>query len=257
MALENPNNYKLVLAWSMMAFPKGKTNREIEITPDEYKLLREKQSEFLSNPNNNPFLKNKEPWNKGLTKETDERLKQVSISAKGRNTWCKGLKRSNETKNKMSIAVKKRYKDNPELFKSSIKGKVAINNGEECFYINKDEELPNGYSYGQGHHKKYEIKDKEKYSKIRRDLTKGNNNPMYQKGYKISGGKNGHAIYIYTYKNIDYECRDELMIELKKEYPLISESTIRRIMSGKYTSRIYKKYQEVINNLSWRLKNEN
>ena len=46
------------------------------------------------------------------------------------------------------------------------------------------------------------------------------------------------------------------MIELKNKFPTISESTIRRIMSGNYTSRISNKYQYVIDNLSWRLKSE-
>ena len=44
--------------------------------------------------------------------------------------------------------------------------------------------------------------------------------------------------------------------ELKKQFSTISESTIRRIMSGNYTSRISNKYQYVIDNLSWRLKSE-
>ena len=69
-------------------------------------------------------------------------------------------------------------------------------------------------------------------------------------------GGNGNAIYIYTYMGVDYQCRDDLMVVLKNEFPAISESTIRRIMSGNYTIRTSSKYQHVIDNLSWRLKKD-
>ena len=82
----------------------------------------------------------------------------------------------------------------------------------------------------------------------------GENNPMYNKGYLISGGKNGHATYIYTFEGIDYDCRDDLMKVLKNRWASIAESTIRKIMRGNYSSRISKKYQYVIDNLSWRKK---
>lgn len=37
---ENPGNYKLALAWEMMAYPKGNTKRDFEITPEEYDSIR-------------------------------------------------------------------------------------------------------------------------------------------------------------------------------------------------------------------------
>lgn len=79
---------------------------------------------------------------------------------------------------------------------------------------------------------------------------------MYGQGHKISGGKNGKAIYIYTFEGIDYQCRDDLIIELKKRWPTISESTIRSIQNNNYSIRIMKKYKYVIDNLSWRLKDK-
>ena len=54
---------------------------------------------------------------------------------------------------------------------------------------------------------------------------------------------------------VDYQCREDLMSILNKDFPSISESAIRRIMSGKYTKRISSKFQFVIDNLTWRLKN--
>ena len=46
------------------------------------------------------------------------------------------------------------------------------------------------------------------------------------------------------------------MKELKKEFPDISKSTIRKIMKGYYTERISSKFQYVIDNLTWRLKDK-
>ena len=40
LAQENPNDRALVSAWSMMAFPKGDTDRNYEITAEEYEELR-------------------------------------------------------------------------------------------------------------------------------------------------------------------------------------------------------------------------
>ena len=154
LAKENPENRKLVLAWSMMAFPKGKTKRELEITPEEYAELRKMLSIFMKE--HNPALKDGHPWNYGkkniYSKET---LKKIRAP----RPHTQGTHKSKETRKKMSLAVKKRYKEHPETFKSTIKGKVAINDGVHCKYIDINEKLPNGYAYGQCKHKSYNIKD--------------------------------------------------------------------------------------------------
>lgn len=49
--------------------------------------------------------KGKSSWNKGLCKETDERVKKYSSSLKGKETWMKGKKHSNESKSKMSLSA--------------------------------------------------------------------------------------------------------------------------------------------------------
>ena len=51
LAIENPDNYSLQAAFSMMAFPKGKTNR-CALTPEEYKEAREIFSAGVSGDNN-------------------------------------------------------------------------------------------------------------------------------------------------------------------------------------------------------------
>jgi len=40
LAIENPNNKKLLLAYSMMAFPQSNTQNRYELTPDEYEEAR-------------------------------------------------------------------------------------------------------------------------------------------------------------------------------------------------------------------------
>lgn len=251
LAEENPTNVSLIFAWSMMAFPKGTTHRDFEITPEEYKELR-KMCAFGRAEQN----KQRTAWNKGLTKETDERLRKVSENSKGVNTWTKGLKRSEETKQKMSESVRQRYINNPESFKSYRKGYIGITNGEINTFVKDESNIPDGFRRGMTC--KYSENHKLCWTDERRQqrstLYSGEKNPMYGNGHKLSGGKNGHAIYIYTYKGVDYDCRDDLMIVLKKEYPLISESTIRCIQGGKYTKRITNKYQSVIDNLYWRKK---
>jgi hypothetical protein len=70
----------------------------------------------------------------------------------------------------------------------------------------------------------------------------------------MAGGNNSHAVYVYTFEGIDYQCRDDLIKVLKMRWEDISESAIRRIQKGKYTKRISRKYQYIIDNLTWRLK---
>lgn len=254
LAKENPDNIHLTLAWSMMAFPKSKNQkfyRGLGITEGEYEELRKMQSKNISN-----FFKGSTPWNKGLTKKTDERLRKVSENSKGRPSKLIGTKKSEETKKKMSEANKKRYKEHPETFKTGTKNKIAINNGVEKKFILKTDNIPNGFVLGLGKRSQYIIKDIKKYHEARSKATSGSKNSMYGNGYRVSGGKNGHAIYIYTFKGVDYQCRDDLMIVLKEEFPGISESTIRKIMSGKFTKRISNKFQYVIDNLTWRLKKD-
>ena len=249
LALENPTNKSLVYAWSRMAFPKGKCKRDFPITPEEYANLRKLQSKIKKGvPLTESAKKKLSELNKG--KHLSDEIKQ-KISESNKNKVV-----SKETRQKMSDAVKKRYKEHPESFVSNNKDKIAVNNGTSCKYIDKDEPLPDGYVYGQCKHKTYNIKDREIYCKQKSEITKGEKNPMYNKGYKLSGGNNGKAIYVYTYLGIDYQCRDDLIKVLQIDYPDISESTIRRIMKGNYSIRTSSKYQYVIDNLSWRLKDK-
>ena len=250
-----PGNKSIISAWSMMAFPKGKTKRDFPITSCEYEELRKNCALLLQG---NTFGKGQKPWNTGLTKENDARLKNIAELARERFT---NREVSDETRAKMSVAVKKRYEEHPEQFESKTKGTIIINNGVDCVRINGSDPIPDGWVRGdlRMRGKKKDMTNyyssPELQAKKHESLS-GKNNPMYGNGYKLTGGNNGHAIYIYTFEGVDYFCRDDLMVVLKQRWEDISESTIRRIMSGKYTVRTTKKYQYVIDNLSWRMKTD-
>ena len=157
----------------------------------------------------------------------------------------------------MSEAVRKRYLEHPETFVGGNKGRVSITNGVETRYIKKGDEIPDGYWMGRK-----KVEDTSKYKELwtedrRAEWSKkysGANNPNYG-CHKVAGGNNGHAIYIYTFEGIDYQCRDDLMVVLKERFPQITECTIRRIQRGQFKERTIKKFKYVIDNLTWRLKN--
>lgn len=251
---EHPENKQLLYAWSMMAFPKSrgqKLHRGVGISEWEYEELRVAQSNLMRER----LLENtKKPWNFGLTKETSESMKAISDKLRGKNTWSRGTTRSESAKKRISEASRKRYEEHPETFASKTKGKICVTNGQEIRYIDKDDPVPDGFHRGQHKHKPHIIKDPVLYSSVRSLASSGDKNPMYGNGEKVSGGKNGHAIYVYSFEGVEYQSRDELMVVLKDRYPTISESTIRRIQSNNYTEILSKKYQYVIDHLSWRLK---
>lgn len=247
LALENPTNKSLVYAWSRMAFPKGKCKREFALSSEEYGNVRRLQSIALKGQ------KGHEPWNKGKTGVySEDTLNKIRAPRPS----MQGVTKSQETKQRMSDAVKKRHKEHPETFGHSNVNKRAITNGKICKYIDKDAPLPEGFTYGQGKRKSYIIKNHEEFCRKCSERSRGEKNGNYGHGEKIRGGNNGKAIYIYTYLGVDYLCRDDLMKVLQVDYPDISESTIRRIMRGQYTVRTTSKYQYVIDNLTWRLKKD-
>jgi hypothetical protein len=92
LALENPNNYKLVYAWWNMAHTNKAGRRDYEITAEEYEEARKAasnaQKERSSIPENNPM------YGKHHSEETK---KKISEAQKGRVF-------SEETRQKMSIA---------------------------------------------------------------------------------------------------------------------------------------------------------
>lgn len=209
LALENPNNRKLVSAWEMMIHPKGKTNRKYTISEEDYAISRKLWSKHMSE--NNPGLKDGHPWNYGIQKQKVEKQKKVN---------------------------------------EHHKGKVSITNGRENKYINKEDVLPEGFHYGMTK-SSYTIKDKDKVSKIRSKSSSGKNNGMYGKGYKLSGGNNGHATIRYYYRDTAYECKNDLLKVLQEIDYKISKSTIRKLING--STRVLREHP-VLHEVSWETK---
>lgn len=171
---------------------------------------------------------------------------------------------SAETRRKMSLKAKGRA----DSISAMRKGKVAITNGIDCRYIEKDASVPDGWHYGTssvGHHpkhtthKKHVLKDREAFRKQKSDLSSGSRNGMYGKGYKLAGGKNGKAKTRYFFEDKVFECRKELA-----EYIVsagintrVTEATLRAIESGKYGKLFKTRYQYIIDNMRWEAKNAN
>ena len=57
----------------------------------------------------NPNTSNKKPWNLGLTKNTDIRVKRGSEKLLGKDPFIKGKIHSDESKKKMSLSAKKAF----------------------------------------------------------------------------------------------------------------------------------------------------
>ena len=171
---------------------------------------------------------------------------------------------SAETRRKMSLKAKGRA----DSISAMRKGKVAITNGIDCRYIEKDASVPDGWHYGTSSvdhhpkhttHKKHVLKDREAFRKQKSDLSSGSRNGMYGKGYKLAGGKNGKAKTRYFFEDKVFECRKELA-----EYIVsagintrVTEATLRAIESGKYGQLFKNRYQYIIDNMRWEAKNAN
>lgn len=217
LAIENPLDKRLVSAWMMMAYPKGKTLRDsIEITPEEYAEMRRLWSSLMSL--DNPGLnKDGHPWNYGLTAESDARVakyaKSISLSKKGVLLGSN----SEQAKEHKKEAQQKRAKEHLESYIGANKDRVAISNGEEVRFIGKEEFLPEGFTYGncktRGSHDMSNYYANEEMQRHRHEITSGSNNPMFGKGYKVAGEKNGR----YG-KPVSQQTRDLISQKLKGKH---------------------------------------
>jgi len=90
--------------------------------------------------------------------------------------------------------------------------------------------------------------------KKRKEASAGKNNGMFGKGYKVAGGKNGHASIRYFYKDKVFECKNDLIDYLESIGLHITKSAIRVIVQGKGTMRVYNMYKDILDNLSWEYK---
>lgn len=86
---------------------------------------------------------------------------------------------------------------------------------------------------------------------------KGEANGMYNNGYKIANGNNGHASIRYFYKDKTFESRKELLEYLQSKNIKITSSAVRKVIHNTGTLRVYNMYKEVFDNLKWEYKDEN
>lgn len=185
-----------------------------------------------------------------------------------------GKKLSIETKKKISNAnkgkvisdvTKQRMSESAKLVdRSSFKsnsGKICITNGTEIRYIQKDEIIPDNWYIGNcktsGKHDMSKYYSNNELRKLRSLSLSGVNNPMFGKGYKLLGGKNGKALKDYWYNNMYFDCRKSLVCYLKTIDNNISVNLIRNIENNSCTAKAIEKYGWLIKSLNWRFKNEN
>lgn len=115
LALENPDNDKLIYGWTMMAFVKDKNQQRYMLTADEYEEARIALSMVASEKyggENNPF------YGKHHTDETRNKMKESSEKRWSRPEEKEKAKiakanMSQETRRKMSESALKRF-ENPE-----------------------------------------------------------------------------------------------------------------------------------------------
>ena len=101
LALENPDNYKLVYAWWMMAFVKSDNQERYELTPEEYEEVKKVFSKSMSGENGPRKGENHYRYGTRLSEELKQKMSEAH---KGKPSPRKGIKLSAETKKKISEA---------------------------------------------------------------------------------------------------------------------------------------------------------
>lgn len=115
LALENPDNEKLMYAWWMMSHAKSKNQDRYEVTAEEYEEARIEFGRAMSGELNPMYGKRGENNPNYGRHHSEEAKKKMSESLKGKmtgeNAPMYGKHRSEETKRKISCKAKERYKD--------------------------------------------------------------------------------------------------------------------------------------------------
>jgi hypothetical protein len=168
LAQENPENDKLIYAWTCMAFTKNDIYYECEITPEEYEEARIVLSEKMTGEGNHFYGKHH-------SEETKEKLRQQRI----------GTKASDKAKYHMSEAQTKRMQD-PDA-------RAACGKPHTEEWKREQSERMRGENHPMyGKHHSEETKEKiskaqtgkvmpEEFRQKMSELTSGENNPMYGK----------------------------------------------------------------------------
>lgn len=113
LALENPDNDKLVYAWHSMVFLKNDFHQRYELTPEEFEEARKAHSLAMSGENNPNYGLTGENHYLYGTHRTDETKQKIREKALGENNAFYGKHHTMESRKKQSDAQKERFK-NPE-----------------------------------------------------------------------------------------------------------------------------------------------
>lgn len=166
LALENPDNNKLVFAWWGMSHLKGKGQERYELTPEEYEEAKIMYSKRISElmkvqkaGENNPN------YGKELSEET---RRKMSESRKGDKNPNYGNVYSEEFRQKISEAVKNsdKFKNRPPMSEETRKKISEARKGKPHPH--------KSYPRTEEHRKRMSESRKGKYC--------GENNPRYGKG---------------------------------------------------------------------------
>ena len=142
------------------------------------------------------FKKGYSPWNKGLTKETDERVKKTSELNKGRIGTMTGKHHSKKTKDRLSIINRKRYENG---YINPMKGKkrpdMSGKNNPNKKLINREKIKKRMLNGGAIKARKGNRGGPNKPEKVLIDLIKDNNLPFNYVGDGAIWFTNGKEHY--------------------------------------------------------------
>lgn len=186
---EGESKYKMICALNNMS--RISKNQERLINSAQYDYIKRQLSEAKKGTKHSKEtiekFKNRAPWNKGKTKETDDRLKafsenmsgtnhhkpmlgrQVSIATKNKMSISKtgdnnpfyGKKHSEETKSKMSLLklgkphdeeTKQKISESKKLNNpgsDAIKGSRWVTDGNKSILLKSGEKVPPGFTFGR------------------------------------------------------------------------------------------------------------
>lgn len=213
----------------------NETREKISMANKGRKMSEEfcdKQRNRKHSPETIAKLKGHSSWCKGLTKETDERVRKISESLK-RNV------RGNEWKQNLSVARKNQYREGYSP--------MWINNGQLETTIQKGEQLPEGFSVGRlDVGAKYIHKDgvskRIKQSELSKYLAEG-----WLLGRPSSIGQSIRSALVSSYWEYDgmkFDTAKNLAEYLhSKGYPNIVDSTITSLYRKGFASS--KKYNSL------------
>uniref|UniRef100_A0A6M3KFA5 Uncharacterized protein n=1 Tax=viral metagenome TaxID=1070528 RepID=A0A6M3KFA5_9ZZZZ len=177
-----------------------------------------KGTNFQSNTGKTHFKKNHIPWNKGLTKKDDPRIKSNPFP-KGNIPWNKGLTKENcDIYKKMS---EERSSENHWLWKGGVSKSFCVDCGKKiqgrckrCFSCRKKYyrgEISSSWKGGRSKIEKY-IRSLPEYRKWRKSVFERDNYTCIKCGVR---SKKGKKVYLEAHHNRFFS---KILLDFMKKY---------------------------------------